>query len=462
MPDIQPIIKTENLRVVYNKGTTNEFWALRNVNIAIYPKEYIIFFGPSGCGKSTLLNGISGLETNISGKVIVNGKELSGLGEDEISDFHRSSVGMIFQQYNMISSLSVLDNVSLPQIFLGVGKKERVQKTKVLLERFGILEQAEKIPTELSGGQQQRIGVARALANDPKILLADEPVGNLDSVSAVNVMEILRKLNAVEGKTLILVTHNPEYLFYANRIFYMKDGEIVREVVNKELRPKEAVKEETVEKKESTEEKLGKEFQFLSRSFPGLNPTQLNMLLVPLKAKMLVNYVLSSYEVDEINRMEQIVSDRLNGRIERNELKTKLDRDYSRGGAGLNSRTAERIASVIEDFLNKTKLISGKKTTRVSRGKTEENYPDFSSIWSQITELRRGFIDPMHKILSDRQIMRLESAIYSRLSGDFNKDAFNEVLDRSFNRGGVGFNKVTAKKITNDLEMILLLVYGAK
>ncbi|MBU3965457.1 ABC transporter ATP-binding protein [Patescibacteria group bacterium] len=458
----QPIIKTENLSVVYNKGTTNEFWALRDINIAIYPKEYIIFFGPSGCGKSTLLNGISGLETNISGKVIVGGKELSGLSEDEISDFHRSGVGMIFQQYNLISSLSVLDNIALPQIFLGVGKKERTQKVKILLERFGILEQAQKIPTELSGGQQQRIGVARSLVNDPKILLADEPIGNLDSVSAVNVMDILRKLNVEEGKTLILVTHNPEYLFYANRIFYMKDGEIVREVVNKELRPKEVVKEEAVEKKESTEEKLSKEFQVLLRSFPGLSPMQLNMLLIPFKSKMLVNYVLSPYEVDEISRMEQIVSDRLNGRTDRDEMKTKLDRDYSKGGAGLNSRTAERIANIIEDFLNKTKLVNEKKITRESGGKIKENYPDFSSIWSQITELRRGFIDPMHKILSDRQIMRLESAIYSRLTGDLNKDAFNEALDRSFSKGGVGFNKATAKKITNDMEMILLLVYGAK
>ncbi len=460
--ETQPAIKTENLSVVYNKGTTNEFWALKDVNIAIYPKEYIIFFGPSGCGKSTLLNSISGLETEIFGKVIVDGKDISVLSEDEISNFHRSGIGMIFQQYNLISSLSVLDNVALPQIFLGESKKERTEKTKLLLERFGILEQAEKIPTELSGGQQQRIGIARALVNDPKILLADEPVGNLDSVSAVNVMDILKKLNAEEGKTLILVTHNPEHLFYANRIFYMKDGEIVREMVNKELRPIGVAKEEKTEKKESTEEKLGKEFQLLSRSFPGLNPMQLNMLLAPFKAKMLVNYVLSSYEIDEINRMEQIVSDRLSGRTNLNELKTKLDRDYSKGGAGLNSRTAERIANTVEDFLNKTKLVDEKKNTSVSREKLGERYPDFNSIWSQITELRRGFIDPMHKILSDRQIMRLESAIYSRLVGDFSKDSFNETLDRSFSKGGVGLNKITAKKISNDLEMILLLAYGAK
>lgn len=458
----QPIIKTENLSVVYNKGTSNEFWALQSVSIAIYPKEYIIFFGPSGCGKSTLLNSIAGLETHITGKVIVEDKDLVNMSEDDIAKFHRESMGMIFQQYNLISSLSVLDNVTLPQVFLNTHKGERVKKAKILLDKFGILAQADKIPSELSGGQQQRIGIARALINDPKILLADEAVGNLDSASAVVVMDLLKKLNVEEGKTLIAVTHNPEHLFYANRIFYIKDGKVTREVVNKEIRPQEVAKKEEEQKKGSVEEKITEELQMLARSFPGLSAAQINMLLIPFKAKMLTNYLLSAFEVDEISRIEQIVSDRLSGRMDKEGLKIKLDRNYEEGGAGLNSKTADRLGGIVEDFISKTNIVVGGSKEKTSGEPPVSGHPDFNSIWSQITELRRGFIDPFHMALNDRQIMRIETAIYNRLIGDFDKNSFNEMLDRSFVEGGVGLNKATAKKITRDLEMIMLLTYGLR
>jgi len=459
----QAIIKTEKLDVVYNKGTTNEFWALQGVNISIYPKEYVIFFGPSGCGKSTLLNSIAGLETNITGKVVINGRDIAGLTEDELASFHRTSLGMVFQVYNLIPSLTVLDNVTLPQVFINVRSKERVERANILLERFGILQHAKKIPTELSGGQQQRIGIARALINNPSIILADEPVGNLDSASTVVVMDLLKKLNTDENKTLILVTHNPEHLFYANRIFYMKDGKITREVVNSEIRPEAVIKKAEEEKKESTEEKLSKELEMLGRSFPGLTNAQINMLLVPFKAKMFTNYILSAYEIDEITRVEQIISDRLSKRINAEELRAKLDKNYEKGGAGLNSKTAAHFSGIVEDLMSKTVLVArNREGGEYNTGSqtAPQNRPNFNSIWSQITELRRGFIDPMQKPLDDRQIMRMESAIYNRLIGDFDKASFNEALDRSFEQGGVGLNKATAKKITRDLEMVMLLSYG--
>lgn len=465
MDALQPVIKTENLNVVYNKKTTNEFWALQNINIEIYPKEYIIFFGPSGCGKSTLLNSIAGLETHTEGKVFVDSKDIATMNEDELATFHRTRTGMIFQVYNLIPSLSVLDNVTLPQVFIGASKQEREKKAKIYLERFGILAHAGKIPTELSGGQQQRIGIARSLMNDPKILLADEPVGNLDSVSSVKVMELLKELNEKEGKTLILVTHNPEHLIYANRIFYIKDGKLEREVVNKEIRPKEALKEAAQAEEVKIigfEGKINKELELLQRSFPGLAPTQLNMLLIPFKSKLLSNYLLSDYEVDEITRIENIVHDRLSGRINKDELISKFDQAYEKGGAGLNSITAARLGGVVEDVMAKTGSIvkgRGGKNKLLLKGLKQE-MPDFEAIWSQITELRHGFIDPMKGNLTDRQIIRMESAIYNRLIGDFDKKSFYEMLDRSFEQGGVGLNKVTAKKITRDLEMVMLLSYG--
>ncbi|MBU3925362.1 ABC transporter ATP-binding protein [Patescibacteria group bacterium] len=464
MDTLQPVIKTENLNVVYNKKTSIEFWALQDINIKIYPKEYIIFFGPSGCGKSTLLNSIAGLETHIEGKVFVDDKDISTMNEDELAAFHRTRIGMVFQVYNLIPSLSVLDNVTLPQVFLGIHKGERTKRAKVYLERFGILAHADKIPTELSGGQQQRIGIARSLVNDPKILLADEPVGNLDSVSAVNVMELLNNLNKKEGKTLILVTHNPEHLVYANRIFYIKDGRIIREAINKDIRPETAIEEvERTEevKKLGFEEKINKELELLQRSFPGLTSTQLNMLLIPFKAKLLANYLLSDYEVDEIIRIENIVHDRLSGRISKEELRFKLDAAYEKGGAGLNSITAIRLGGVVENLIVKTEIIikgrGGKDGLLMKNSK--QGQPDFKAIWSQITQLRHSFIDPMKGDLTDRQIIRMESAIYNRLIGDFDKKSFYEMLDRTFEQGGVGLNKATAKKITRDLEMVMLLSY---
>lgn len=459
----QPIIKTTDLSVVYNKNTTNEFWALQGVNINIYPREYVIFFGPSGCGKSTLLNSIAGLETNIEGKVFVDSKDISALSEDDLALFHRSEIGMIFQVYNLIPSLSVLDNVTLPQVFLGVHKKTRVKTAKKYLERFGIIEHADKIPTELSGGQQQRIGIARALVNNPKILLADEPVGNLDSASAVNVMGLLKNLNEKEGKTLILVTHNPEHLAYANRIFYIKDGKIIREVVNKDIRTEEAKEEKTREvKKEGFEEKINKEFELLQRSFPGLTSVQLNMLLVPFKAKLLTNYLLSDYEIDEITRIENIIHDRLTRRINKDELKFRLDKSFAKGGAGLNSATAARLSMVIEDILSKTEIVirrRGENETLLAN-KPQQEKLDFKNIWSQVREMRIFFIDPLNKNLTDRQIIRMESAIYNRLIGDFDKNSFYETLDMPFEQGGVGLNKTSAQKITRDLEMVMLLSYG--
>lgn len=462
-----PVIKTENLNVVYNKKTTNEFWALQNINIEIYPREYIIFFGPSGCGKSTLLNSIAGLEMNKEGKVFVDNKDISTMDEDELAAFHRTRIGMVFQVYNLIPSLSVLDNVTLPQVFLGIHKNERIKKAKAFLERFGILAHADKIPTELSGGQQQKIGIARSLVNDPKILLADEPVGNLDSVSAVNVMELLKELNEKEGKTLILVTHNPEHLIYANRIFYIKDGRVEKEVINKDIRPqavlkKEETQAEGVKTTNGFEEKINQELELLQRSFPGLSFTQLNMLLIPFKSKLLANYLLSDYDVDEIARIENIVHDRLSGRMNREDLRFKLDADYERGGAGLNSITAMRLGEVVEDVIAKTKtIIQGRRGgDGLSVKNLKQEHPDFKAIWSQITELRHSFIDPLKGSLTDRQIIRMESAIYNRLIGDFDKKSFYEMLDRSFEQGGVGLNKVTAKKITRDLEMVMLLSYG--
>src|SRR6056297_2087061 len=211
MPEEQkqkPIIKIKDLNVTYFRGRPNEIKALDDISLDIYSGEFVIFFGPSGCGKSTLLYAVSGLETNITGNIFIDDKNIAQMKNREIEHFHQKKIGMIFQAYYLIHSLDVLKNVVLPQMALNVGKKKREKKALQLLEHFGVKEQRAKLPNELSGGQLQRVAICRALVNEPDVLLADEPVGNLDSKSAEEVMNLLKDLYDNQGKTVILVTHN--------------------------------------------------------------------------------------------------------------------------------------------------------------------------------------------------------------------------------------------------------------
>lgn len=222
-------IKTDNVSVIYDRGKPSETKALSDVNIIIYKEDFVVFFGPSGCGKSTMLYTVSGIEKPTTGKILVFDKDITQFSPIESARFHRAQIGMVFQAYNLIPTLTVADNVALPQIFRGVSRAKRLLRAKILLQRFGILPQADRLPTELSGGQQQRVGIARALINEQPIIFADEPVGNLDSKSAKIVLDILYDLNVKDKKTVILVTHDPSLLKYATHIIYMKDGLVVGE-----------------------------------------------------------------------------------------------------------------------------------------------------------------------------------------------------------------------------------------
>jgi len=240
---VDPIIQVKNLKVIYNQGKTNEVRSLFDVSVKIYPKEYVIIYGPSGCGKSTLLYSMSGLQAPTEGEIAIEGKKLAEMTKKEKVTLHQTGIGMVFQAFYLIPSLTILDNVCLPKVFRGESKEKRKEEGATLLRRFNIIEQSDKFPSQLSGGQKQRVSIARSLVNNPQIIFADEPVGNLDSVSSENVMQIFKELNEIDKKTIVLVTHNAEHLHYADRIIYVKDGKVIREEVNKEKRPEEAVKE---------------------------------------------------------------------------------------------------------------------------------------------------------------------------------------------------------------------------
>lgn len=452
---MEVLVGGKNLYFTYNKGKNNEFLALKNISFDIYEGEFVIIFGPSGCGKSSLLNVIAGLELPDDGSINAMGRDLTNLKKNEFAMFHRNEIGMVYQQYNLIMSLTVLANVVLPQVFVNVRRRKREKWGLSLLERFGILEHAHKIPTELSGGQQQRIGIARAIVNNPKIILADEPVGNLDSISAENVLDILFDLNEQEGKTVIMVTHNPEYLYVADRIIYMKDGVITKEVTNRDKNKKKKIDSGSLQSKTT-----GATISDLMRSYRGLSPEQINILIMPYKAKIFAHHFITTRTMEETNTFENVVQRRLLGAISEKEFIDVLNRPSREGGVGFDIRTAKRVARRIGRVIRMAYLIYQKyhqgrgsdgkhilitdndKADRVFKYLLDSCYHDYSS----------------H--LSDNQLERLRNAVYNRLTASIQKIQFFDYLDRPFNDGGVGLNSKTAKVITEEIELILVLGFG--
>jgi putative ABC transport system ATP-binding protein len=203
-----------------------EVRAINGITMKIEDGEFIAIMGPSGSGKSTLLYLIGCLDRPTKGEVVIDGVETSKLSDDELTRLRREKLGFVFQQYNLISTLTALENVELPMIFRGVPKNERKRKAMELLRLVGIEDIAERKPMEISGGQQQRVAIARAMANEPKILLCDEPTGNLDSKSGRQIMGIIKELNEEKGVTVILVTHDPSMAEFAERIVRLRDGRL--------------------------------------------------------------------------------------------------------------------------------------------------------------------------------------------------------------------------------------------
>ena len=225
-----PIIDVEGLNFYYDYKLPTETYALKGVDLQVNQGDYVVFFGPSGCGKTTLVYLIGGITTEKSGtgKIMVNGADVLQLSREELAVFRQTGIGIIFQNFNLIPSLTVLDNVALPMTFVGVPQDKRREEARKILARLGMDIYAERYPMELSGGQQQRAGIARALANNPPIIIADEPLGNLDSENAEHVLKFLKELQEKDGRTVIMVTHEAWSVRDADKIIYMKDGGVVK------------------------------------------------------------------------------------------------------------------------------------------------------------------------------------------------------------------------------------------
>lgn len=224
---MENIISAENVKKLYRLGE-EEVWALKGVDLQIHRGEFISIMGPSGSGKSTLFNQIGVLDVPTEGKVIFEGESIFDLSESQQAWFRCHKIGYIFQTFNLIDVMTALQNVTLPMIFKGMSQKEADEEGKKVLERVGLGHRLHHKPFELSGGQQQRVACARALANHPAVILADEPTGNLDTKTGAAIIELLKSLNRDEGVTVICSTHDPKMLASSDRVCWISDGKIER------------------------------------------------------------------------------------------------------------------------------------------------------------------------------------------------------------------------------------------
>lgn len=226
------IIKLDNVWKIYEMGDV-EVKALQGMSLEVREGEFVAIMGPSGSGKSTAVNMIGCLDVPTRGKILLDGHDISKLSESDLAQIRGKKIGFIFQQFNLIPTLTALENVALPIVFQSIDREKRTKKATELLQIVELGDRMEHNPTELSGGQQQRVAIARALANDPEVILADEPTGNLDSSTGETVMSFLQKLNRKDGKTIIMVTHDSNVAKHADRIEFLKDGKIVKSLNNR-------------------------------------------------------------------------------------------------------------------------------------------------------------------------------------------------------------------------------------
>lgn len=419
--------------ITYNKGKANEFNALNNVNAEIYPREYIILFGPSGCGKSTLLYTMLGGIPPEKGHMYVKGEDIYAYTPAEMNEYQQSTIGIVYQQFNLISSISVLDNVALPMIFLGKSVAERNARASELLRRFGIPERLEdKLPTNMSGGQQQRVAVARALVNDPEILLADEPVGNLDSISAEHVMDSFKEINEKDRKTVVLVTHDAKYLPYAHRVFYMRDGALRRIVVNPE-------KDQILHMKPG--ETIVTEIELLNRLYPYAEP-------IELKVKSLVNYATQTIGFAQLERLEKGILQVLRGAFDEAMFNEYLQKGMREGGVGIVSEESRDITKKVFAIVRQSKDVHQYR-------EEVKNDTMFLHQRKFIDRILTYILEETGTVSTPQQLKILHDAVADRVGGITNGSEFEEILALPFELGGANYPELVAHRTARYLEKLI-------
>lgn len=443
----KPLITVRNLDVTYFAGKNNEVRALKKVSLEIFPGEFIVFFGPSGCGKSTLLYSISGLETNVKGEIVVKGENLLTMSSKARERLHQVTIGMIFQAFYLIASLSVLDNIALPQVALNRRRSERSAKAMKLMEKFGVVKQAHKLPTELSGGQQQRVAICRSVMNDPDILLADEPVGNLDSKSSEEVMKLLRELNDRDGKTVILVSHDPSHLHHAHRVFFMRDGQIIRVQKNTEEERRQSPVIAAAE--QSLQQKLLEWAKTVSPDAFG-SQAQLADLL---RSQEILDEVLTGFTAPDMRKLEQAVATYLvNGAKEKRALERLLHRPEEEGGLGLHPAKAARIFRSIVSAVTETRRLA-------SSEHHIHDLPLVKRIPLEAEGIRRTALHTV-KIgtITPNVLQAIDAVIELRIKGEAGRAVMYRRLRLPLKKGGAGLGIRAAHVLSHRIESVILSV----
>lgn len=448
-PKASPNVVIKNLQVIYNQGKPNEVRSLEEVNLEIFPQEYVIIYGPSGCGKSTLLYSIAGLQKPTGGSVKVGGDDISEYKQKKMAWYHRQKIGMVFQSFYLVNTLNILENVCLPKTFSGKKISEIKAEATSLLERYHILEQAHKFPSELSGGQKQRAAVARSLINNPEIILADEPVGNLDTKSAHVVMTIFRELNEIEKKTIILVTHDPAHLQYGNKIVHMVDGKITRIELKAKRDPdvdsyifrEGKVIDDLVQSGYVRKEYIPTNLRLLMQSFKGMSSNRISNLLVPFKAQQIFSHLFFSMTNDQIEKALKKLENYLYFKDSFHDFFKELDLPIEESGAGWDKRLAKRFSDNVKQIVSQSGKI------------------DFANKSASAKELAEYAKKRLDLKLDDPATEKLAGVILDRLGNFIGRDEFRKLLDKPVKEGGLGFDRRVVEKISKEIELLLLLRY---
>ncbi len=237
--EIRPVLEAKNLKKVYGLNTRNEFEALHKINFKVMPGEFVGVMGPSGSGKSTFINNISTIDRPTEGRVYINGKDVQTMSEQEIGHFRHDNLGFIFQYFNLLKTHTMYENIAMPLALGKTDPKDIQERVEAVAKELNIFELLNKKPLECSGGQRQRAAIARALINNPTLIVADEPTGNLDSANSNSLMKLLRKLNQEKGVTVVMVSHDPLVVSYTTRLVYLRDGNIEKELIRGDMNQKE-------------------------------------------------------------------------------------------------------------------------------------------------------------------------------------------------------------------------------
>lgn len=422
-----PLVKLEDVNFYYNRGKPSEVHALKSINLEIERGGYVAFFGPSGCGKTTLTYLIGGIETENAdeGHILISGRDLRGLSKKELAVYRQVGVGIIFQQFNLLPSLSVVDNVALPMAFLGIDVPRRKKEAMKLLDRFGMTKYADRFPSELSGGQQQRVSIARALANNPPLIIADEPLGNLDSENANKALEFLKELNEKDGRTIIMVTHESWSLRDAKTIFYMKDGEVI--------------KREGPQKKRESQKALSA--YLYQQLYPEIAPGH-------FMARSLSYMLMRGFSGEEIKRLELFLNRRIDGEIDTPTFIELLDAPFKSGGLGLWKQRAEKIAMTVEEVISRRKSIDDVYHEL-------EKDPE-TPLYEDVAKMRSWLLEDYKGVLSPVQLVRFDEAVEDRIRSIITPEHFRKVLELSRTDFGVGLSLGTARSISERLETVIV------